>query len=76
MAEKNSGILLQTGLSYDRPEELAVAVERIFALCPSARRLGPESSVLLKPNLLAKHPPEHAARLLLRPGRVPVPKLV
>ena len=60
MAEQNSEILLQTGLSYDRPEELAVAVERIFALCPSARRLGPESSVLLKPNLLAKHPPEHA----------------
>ena len=59
MAEQKS-VLLQSGLSYDRPQELAAAVEKIFCACPAARRLGPDSSVLLKPNLLAKHPPEHA----------------
>ena len=51
MAEQKS-VLLQSGLSYDRPQELAAAVEKIFCACPAARRLGPDSSVLLKPNLL------------------------
>ena len=60
MAESTKTMLLQPGLSYDRPEELADAVERIFTLSLAARRLGPQSCVLLKPNLLAKHPPEHA----------------
>lgn len=36
------------------------AVEAVFAACPAAQRLGPATRALVKPNLLAKHPPEHA----------------
>ena len=60
MAEPEHWVYHRTGLSYGRPEGLAEAVEEIFRLCPAAGRLGPGSRVLLKPNLLAKHPPEHA----------------
>ena len=46
----------------DYADQAAVdaAVERIFAACPAAGRIGPAANVTLKPNLLAKHPPEHA----------------
>ena len=60
MAEPARQVYYKTGLSYDQPEALARSVEEIFRLCPAAERLGPGSRVLLKPNLLAKHPPEHA----------------
>lgn len=36
------------------------AVEELFASLPCTARLNADSHVLLKPNLLAKHPPEHA----------------
>lgn len=36
------------------------AVEAIFAASERARGLGPHSKVLIKPNLLAKHVPDHA----------------
>ncbi len=45
--------------SYDSPA-LEAAVEELFAACPAADALGPDSRVLVKPNLLAKHPPAHA----------------
>lgn len=44
---------------YDSPA-LAAAVEEIFAASGAAAALGPESRVLLKPNLLARHAPEKA----------------
>lgn len=46
--------------SYAQPAVNA-AVEAIFAACESASQLGAQSHVLIKPNLIAKHPPEHAA---------------
>lgn len=49
---------------YDVPDyagpALARAVEDIFARSEAARALGPQSRVLIKPNLLAKHAPEKA----------------
>lgn len=42
---------------YDSPA-LAAAVEDIFAQSAAARALGPDSRVLVKPNLLAKHAPD------------------
>ncbi len=45
--------------AYD-PELVEKAVEQIFSDLPAARRIGPETRVLLKPNLLAKHAPEKA----------------
>ena len=60
MSEPCGHLLLRGGLSYDRPDGVAAAVEEIFALAPAVQALGPQSKVLLKPNLLAKHPPEHA----------------
>lgn len=45
---------------YDQPA-VDAAVEAIFAASESAATLGAHSRVLVKPNLIAKHPPEHAA---------------
>ncbi len=45
--------------SYEDPA-LQEAVEEIFAACGAAAALGPGRRALVKPNLLAKHPPEHA----------------
>lgn len=36
------------------------AVEKLFAALPAAGRIGPETNILLKPNLLAKHAPDAA----------------
>ncbi len=43
-------------------EEAAVvaAVEALFAAMPAAQNIGADTKILLKPNLLAKHTPEHA----------------
>ena len=60
MSEPCGHLLLRGGLSYERPAGVGAAVEEIFALVPAVQALGPQSKVLLKPNLLAKHPPEHA----------------
>ena len=45
--------------SYEDPA-LQEAVEEILAACGAAAALGPGTRALVKPNLLAKHPPEHA----------------
>lgn len=60
MAEKMQQVFFRTGLSYDAQDGLDQAVEELFALCPAAAALGPDTRVLLKPNLLAKHRPEDA----------------
>lgn len=52
-------VIVQSAKSYDQTQ-VDMAVEAIFAALPAAQKLGPQSHVLLKPNLLAKHPPEHA----------------
>lgn len=44
---------------YDDPC-LDAAVEAVFAASSRAAALGPASRVLIKPNLLAKHPPQRA----------------
>ena len=41
-------------------DALETAVESIFAALPAAERIGPDTKVLLKPNLLAKHTPDKA----------------
>lgn len=43
------------------------AVEEIFAASAAAAGLGVDSRVVIKPNLLAKHVPEHA--VTTHPGR-------
>lgn len=53
-------VYLKSGLSYEDAPALDRAVEAIFALSEKAAALGPESRVLLKPNLLGKHLPEKA----------------
>ena len=45
--------------SYDDPA-LGEAVEAIFDASAHARSLGAGTRALIKPNLLAKHVPEHA----------------
>lgn len=47
---------------YDVPEyaQADAAVEKIFAACVAPDALNAESRVLIKPNCLAKHTPEHA----------------
>ena len=42
---------------YDQPA-LDAAVEELFRALPAAGRIGPGKTVLLKPNLLAKHAPD------------------
>lgn len=53
-------VYLKSGLSYTDTQALAEAVEAVFALSDHAKALGPDTKVLLKPNLLAKHTPDHA----------------
>ena len=55
----NDSVLARRVPSYD-PALLDEAVEAIFAALPAAKRIGPDTKVLLKPNLLAKHAPEKA----------------
>lgn len=52
-------VIVQSVTTYEQAR-VDNAVEAIFAALPAARKLGGGSHVLLKPNLLAKHPPEHA----------------
>ncbi|MGD9559457.1 MAG: DUF362 domain-containing protein, partial [Oscillospiraceae bacterium] len=40
--------------------EINAAVEALFCQLPAASRIGPDTRVLIKPNLLAKHVPEKA----------------
>lgn len=53
-------VLLKTGLSYTDTVGLDAAVEAVFAASDNVKTLSCASKVLLKPNLLGKHPPEHA----------------
>ncbi len=55
----NQTVVLLRAASYDT-DVCDAAVEKIFASLPAAQRIGPESHVLLKPNLLAKHTPEES----------------
>ena len=52
-------VLCRACADYEQAQ-VDAAVEAVFAFCQNAGRLGPHSRVLLKPNLLAKHPPERA----------------
>ncbi len=58
MSEQKT-VLLRRMPDYD-PAACDAAVEALFAGLPSAGRIGPETKILLKPNLLAKHAPEAA----------------
>jgi uncharacterized protein (DUF362 family)/ferredoxin len=60
MSGPERSVLIRTGLSYGGDEKLDEAVEGIFSLCEAARRLGPGSKTVLKPNLLGKYTPEQA----------------
>lgn len=42
------------------PALVESTVESLFAELPCVKKITPETKILLKPNLLAKHPPEHA----------------
>lgn len=53
-------VYLKSGLSYEDTDGLAAAVETLFAQSEAAKRLGPDTRVLLKPNLLGKHTPDQA----------------
>lgn len=55
-----NSVYLKSGLSYKDRQALCAAVEEIFAHSEQAAKLSPESKVLLKPNLLAKHTPDKA----------------
>ncbi len=52
-------VVLARAASYAQPV-CDAAVEAIFSALPAAQKIGPETKILLKPNLLAKHPPEAA----------------
>ncbi len=41
-------------------QQIEEKVEYLFSLMPCTKKITPETKILLKPNLLAKHPPEHA----------------
>lgn len=55
----NPAVHLKSVPSYDTAlvEE---AVEALFSALPAAKRIDETTKILLKPNLLAKHPPAHA----------------
>ena len=53
-------ILVRSITGYEDQAALDALIEGLFAALPAAGRIGPGKTVLLKPNLLAKHPPEHA----------------
>lgn len=55
----NNTVFVQAVPTYD-PQLLDTAVEALFSQLEAPKRIGAESRILLKPNLLAKHPPEHA----------------
>lgn len=59
LSGQDARVLCRACPDYEQAK-VDAAVEAVFAFCPNARRLGPHSHVLLKPNLLAKHPPERA----------------
>ena len=42
------------------PAVCEAAVERVFAALAAPGRIGPDTRILLKPNLLARHAPDHA----------------
>ena len=58
-AAQSAKVLCRACPDYEQ-KKVDEAVEAVFAFCSNAQRLGPHSHVLLKPNLLAKHPPERA----------------
>lgn len=55
----NKNIAIVTSDTYDT-REIENAVEQLFSYIPAAERIQEHTKILLKPNLLAKHPPEHA----------------
>lgn len=55
----DSSVYFASAPSYEK-EIIGPAVEGLFAALPAAACLGPGKKVLLKPNLLAKQPPEKA----------------
>ena len=57
--KKHPAVVLAVAECYDQPL-CDAAVERIFAALPAAGRIGPDTRILLKPNLLARHAPEAA----------------
>ncbi|MCI2046585.1 MAG: DUF362 domain-containing protein [Faecalibacterium sp.] len=59
METAKSAVILSPAISYAQTV-CDNAVEAIFAALPAAQKIGPETKILLKPNLLAKHPPEAA----------------
>lgn len=52
-------VAFATASAYSK-DEVECAVESLFAHMSCAKEIKPETKILLKPNLLAKHPPEHA----------------
>ncbi len=57
--EKHNKVIIEKVERYDL-HEVSTAIKNIFDLLPAASRLSPESKVVLKPNLLAKHSPDAA----------------
>ncbi|MFI3250433.1 MAG: DUF362 domain-containing protein [Eubacteriales bacterium] len=55
----NKTVMIRSVPSY-HPELLQKTVEEFFTLFVPESALSPTTKVLIKPNLLAKHPPEHA----------------
>ena len=53
-------VLCKAVASYEQTQALQDAVESIFAASKNVQALTPQSKVLIKPNLLAKHVPETA----------------
>ena len=58
MPEMEKKVLIFRVPEYDQ-NLVDEKVEEIFSRLPAARELNPGTRVLIKPNLLAKHPPEH-----------------
>lgn len=58
-SEKIKTVVLRRVPSYEQ-SACDTAVEALFAALPAAQRIGPETKILLKPNLLSKHAPEAA----------------
>lgn len=52
-------VIVQRAAEYT-PAACEQAVEAVFAALDAPKRIGPETRILLKPNLLAKHTPDHA----------------
>lgn len=59
MEQKKSRLFVRQMEAYD-DTLLSQAMEEIFNASAAIQQLTAESRVLLKPNLLAKHVPEHA----------------